>query len=373
MGLPEQIVRLARRKDSAGPVASVYLNTHWVDEHQRERTRVFLKEELGRVQPGARDEALAAALDWIEAQASALVGQAAHPRSRGVALFAGADLRETVASRVPFENTLAVAGRPLLRPLATALSAAPGVVVAFVDAEAARLIPVLLAGPGEEVRLDSELPGHHKRGGWAQLAQSRYQRHLEAQRGRHLDAVAEALSRLVEEEPVERIVIAGAADSAAALRRTLDPAVAGQVAATIAGSRHEPASELIARATEALGPLTARETQATVDAILTDAAKGGQAVAGLEGTLEAVSRGAVDRLFLLRDAKEDGGACVGCAALQPGHGATCRRCGQPTAALELGEAMVTRAIATGGAATFVTAHPGLARAGGVAARLRFAP
>jgi hypothetical protein len=35
--------------------------------------------------------------------------------------------------------------------------------------------------------------------------------------------------------------------------------------------------------------------------------------------------------------------------------------------------MVTRAIATGGAATIVTAHQGLARAGGVAARLRFAP
>lgn len=48
MTLAEQIVRLSKLKASTGSVVSVYLNTRWTDEHQRERTRLFLKGELHR-------------------------------------------------------------------------------------------------------------------------------------------------------------------------------------------------------------------------------------------------------------------------------------------------------------------------------------
>jgi peptide subunit release factor 1 (eRF1) len=221
------------------------------------------------------------------------------------------------------------------------------------------------------VRLESEVPGHHRRGGWAQLALGHYQRHIEERRGRHLDAVAEALGRLVTEQSLERIVIAGTPDSAGSFRRVLPSAVTARVAGIVPGRRHEPASDLVTRAGELVGRIAAQEVDVAVDGLLTEAAKGGQGAASLEGVLEAVRRGAVDRLYLLRDFRERGRACTACAALQPGDAATCRLCRQATASVELGEAMVTRTIAAGGAVTMVGAHAALGTVGGVAARLRF--
>ena len=370
----EQIVRLSKLNASTGPVVSVYLNTRWTDQHQRERTRLFLKGELRRAREASPGESLSDALDWIETEGEALISQTSHADARGVALFAcpALGLREVIPVRASLENAVVVADRPFLRPLAAAEGETPPTLVVFIDAESARLIPLLEAGAGEEVRLESEIPGHHRRGGWAQLALGHYQRHIEERRERHLEAVAEALGRLVEEQGLERIVIAGSPDSAGAFRRALPSTVIARVAGVVSGRRDEPASELVGRAAELVGRVAAREVGAAVDGLLTEAAKGGQAAASLEGVLEAVGRGAVDRLYLLRDFRERGRACIACAALQPGDAATCRLCRQATASVELGEAMVTRTIAAGGAVTMVDAHAALGAVGGVVARLRFA-
>jgi len=375
MTLTDQVARLARLHDAAGPVVSVYLNTAWTDERQRERTRLFLKGELRRIRAEGPADGVAAALDWVEAEAEAIIGRTSHAGAHGVAIFAGptASLREVISVRAPLENALVVADRPLLRPLAAALGEAPPTLVVFIDTEAARLVPILDSGPGEEVRLDSAVLGHHRRGGWAQLAESHYRRHIEEQRERHLEAVSKALSRLVQHYGLERIVIAGTADSARAFQRVLPSAVAARVAGIVSGSRHEPASVLAARASSLTGRVTGLETEAAVHAVLAEAVKGGHAAASLEGVLEALQRGAVARLYLLREARWQGQACTGCAALQPGAAPTCRLCRQATTAAELGDAMVARTIAAGGTVTVVEAHGALGAVGGVAARLRFVP
>jgi hypothetical protein len=84
--------------------------------------------------------------------------------------------------RVAFEDTFVVADAPHLRPLAELAEETPPVLIVFVDAESARLVPLTASGAGEEVALRGDVPGHHSRGGWAQLAQSRYQRHTQDHR-----------------------------------------------------------------------------------------------------------------------------------------------------------------------------------------------
>jgi peptide subunit release factor 1 (eRF1) len=309
----------------------------------------------------------------VEAQAESVISQASHGDAHGVVLFAcpALGLREVIPLRVPVENAVTVADQPLLRPLAAVLGESPPALVVFVDTESARLVPILDAGLGEEVHLDSDVPGHHRRGGWAQLAESRYRRHIDARRDQHLEAVSVALARLVQDHGLEQIVIAGRADSAGALRQALPEAVAARVAGIVPASRNEPARQLAARAGDLISRVTALDTEAAVDAVLTEAAKGGQAAASLEGVLEAVRRGAVDRLYLLRGFHERGSACGSCGAVQPGAAAPCRLCKQPGAAVELGEAMVSRTIAAGGTVTALDAHAALGAVGGVAARLRF--
>jgi hypothetical protein len=74
---------------------------------------------------------------------------------------------------------------------------------------------------------------------------------------------------------------------------------------------------------------------------------------------------------LLTSYEDHGQLCVSCRGLQARRNALCRWCGATTVERELGEAMVQRVLASGGDVASVDVHAGLARAGGVAALLRY--
>lgn len=372
MDLRERMSALARLDKATSPVVSLYLNTRWADEHQRERVRVFLKTNLSDARTSAGPD-LRADLEWIEAEGERLVEQAVRPEVQGVAFFAckPLGLRETLRVRRPFPNTFMVGDRPLLTPLAALAAETSPTVVVFVDGSHARLIPIEPDGSGDEVTLEHEVPGRHNRGGWALLAQSRYQRHIEAHRDQHFEAVIEALQEPPTESDRRRIVLAGEDRTVAVFRARLPVPVTARVAGAISAARYEAASVLADRATALLTRLDASEQQRIVDEIVTEAAKAGHAIAGVEGTLQAVARRAVRRLYLLRGFSEAGMACGTCAALQPGAAPKCRMCGGRTKQVQLGDEIVDRVITAGGELTMIDAHVALERVGGIAALLRF--
>jgi peptide subunit release factor 1 (eRF1) len=363
---------LSQMATAPSPVVSVYLNTHWRDEHQRERARVFLKNELRRARVGATAE-LDADLAWVERQGEALVGKSeACPNARAIALFAcrSAGLREVLPLRAPVDDFFVVGAGPHLRRLAALIEAAPLALIVLVDGVSARLVPLLADGAGEVVTLEGDVHGRHRQGGWQLLAQSRYQRHIQEQRGHHFDAFAAALTELVDELGVERILLAGSPRAVAVFRSHLDRRIGRMVAGAIAGAAHEPVDVLVARAMELLGRRKAKNEAAEVQEVVVEAAKGGAATAGVEATLDAASRGAVRRLYLLKTFHEAGRRCSACGVIQPGSGGDCRVCGGDTEALELGEALVERVVATGGSVDMVE-EPWLGRVEGVAALLRY--
>src|SRR5512138_99096 len=119
--LPHEITarveRLRRSRATTPEIVSVYLNTRWSDEHQRNRTRVFLAGELHRAREaglGTPDD-----LDWIEQEGRELVAQGELSDAHGVALFAcrGLGLRDIIPVRMSFEEMFVVAERPRLGPL----------------------------------------------------------------------------------------------------------------------------------------------------------------------------------------------------------------------------------------------------------------
>jgi rubrerythrin len=373
--LEDRLADLAAVEPGLVPVVSVYLDTRWRDEHQRDRARVLVKtHERAARERGARPEDLA----WLDAQVARLVDGSLAPGAPGVALFAGGDggLREVVPSAVPFEDAWFVDGVPVLGPLAAAAGRLPEAVVVFVDAQRARLIP-LSPGAGappsdeDEVVLASDVPGHHRRGGWLLLAQSRYQRHIAAHRDRHYDAVAGALGEAVGGDAEVRIVLAGEPRRATELRQHLPAPLDARVAGVVPASRHESAAVIAGRAAALLAARRAAETAAEVEAVITEAAKGGRAVTGAEATFAAAARGAVRRLYLLRGFRSDARACRACGYLVTGPAPACPVC---RAGVDEGEAsatLVDLVLGKGGAVDVVDEHRGLAEAGGVAARLRY--
>src|SRR3989442_934731 len=194
MDLKARLSELARWQPCPTPVVSVYLDTEWTDEQQRERVRIFLKNALR----DARERALAAPadLDWIERQGRAVIDREVLEAANGAALFAceAAGLREMVPVRMPFEPTFVVESTPFLRPLAGLPDDTPASLVVFVDGTTARLIPLNTTGPESEAVLEAQVEGRHSMGGWAALAQSRYQRHIEMHREQHFEATAAAVT-----------------------------------------------------------------------------------------------------------------------------------------------------------------------------------
>ena len=374
MDLRARMAELAKIGKAATPVVSVYLDTRWSDEHQRDRVRIFLKNGIAKAREARSRRAAPADLDWIQSAGDELVSQAAAPDTRGVALFAceSAGLREVLRFRTPFVDSFAVDDTPFLAPLTAAVQQTLATLVAFVDSESARLMHVTREGLGEEVALATDMPGHHSRGDeWVQFAQSRYERHIREHRGRHFAAVAESLGQLIEAHGVERIVLAGEPKNLSALRRELPPRIAAHIVGDVSAARHEPSSVIVGRAVELITHLDASSDVPAVDAVLTEAAKSRQAVAGMEETVEAVNRGAVRRLYVLRGVRGPASACPECGALFPGMAEDCRLCGKALQAVELGESLVRRVLAAGGTVETVEAHQRLAAVGGVAALLRY--
>jgi hypothetical protein len=339
----DRLRALAGIEDPTGAVVSVYLDTRWTDEHQRDRARLFVANEARRARSGVAP-GLSKDLAWIEAEVAGLVSEGGTEGAQGVALFAcdALGLRELVRSRLPFVDSFAIGDRPHLAPLVEATEGALPALIVFVDGVSARLIPLGAEGAGDEVTLEHAVEGRHRQGGWALLAQSRYKRHIEAHRDRHYEAVADAVTTLVDAGGVARLELAGEARAVALFRGHVPSRLQSRIAGTMPGAAYETSSQLVERAATLLARDDRRAESEALATVLTEAAKGGRAVAGVQPTLEAAARGAVHRLYVL-------------------HG------------VQAPDGVVERVLAAGGAVEVVDADAGLARVGGIAARLRWAP
>ena len=368
----QRVRELARLESSGSPVVSVYLNTEWVDEHQRERVRIFVKNALAEARGrrwADRDD-----LDWIERQSGTLIECAVFEDANGAVLFAcgSASLRELLPLRVPFDDTFVVDARPYVRPLAGIVDDTPPALVVLADGVSARLIALDASGVTDETVLQAEVPGRHESGGWADLARSRYERHILEHREQHFAAVAAAIGAWTERYGAHHIVLAAEPRSAAALRKHLPDSVAARIAGVVAGARHESSPVIADHAAGVLARVAQQADERRVDEALADAAEGSTTVAGVAATVGAVNRNAVRHLYVLTTFREPGAVCQDCGALQRGVHFTCPFCGRGIRTIELGEALVERVLASGGEVTTLESHRPLAGHGGVVARLRYA-
>ena len=81
----------------------------------------------------------------------------------------------------------------------------------------------------------------------------------------------------------------------------------------------------------------------------------------------------MQRLYLLPEFDSPGTVCRGCNVLQPADSAErCRFCGDAVQPIDLGEAMTSRVLASGGRVGLTGRHAALSSRGGVGAILRYA-
>lgn len=294
--LSDLLDKLARFDATGDPVVSLYLNLA-ADQHGKDHYAPFLRKELlarGRTFP--EGSAARASFDRdakrIEQYLSGVPASA-----NGLAIFAcsARDLFEAVLLDAPItQHRLSVSAQPHLAPLALVLDQHPRHALVLADSHAARIFVV---GPGRtrEETVEGEAIRRSAAGGWSQ---ARYQRHVDKLQAEHARELVKTLERLVREEHVAHVILAGDEVNIPLVKNELSKELAAKVIDVVRLEAHAPEHEILQTAAEALRRHDAAGDVEIVASTLDDYRAGGLAAAGPAETLAALVVGQVDELYL---------------------------------------------------------------------------
>ena len=300
MDVIEIVDRLAERAPVDLPFISLYVST-LPDDTGREHYEATIRKELrARARTFPPHSAERASFDRDVERILEYLYRAVNPAANGVAIFACAgadDFFEAVQLPVPIErHQLFVDRRPHLYPLARLHDQYRRYAAVVADAHTAR---IFVFGAGETrraERVDSERTVHRNAaGGWSQ---ARYQRRMDNFQAQHAREVAEALARVVRDENIDQIVLAGDEPMLTVLRDALGKPLVGKVIDEMSLPADAPEHEVLETTLAAVRIQDAITDAEKVERLVSEYRRGGLAVVGLEETLSALSNGQVDEVLL---------------------------------------------------------------------------
>lgn len=380
MDMRSEIRKLARMEESSYPFLSLYLNTKWDDEQQRERIRLFTKNRLKKIYDQLQKQE-----QWqktffedqqqIERFVEGLIRRVHNEDVSGIAIFScsGTGTFLTYPSIIPFENECFISNFPILKPLVRLLSQYQNTLVVMVETDSAKLFEVSLEGMMTETSIESYVPGRHDQGGWAQM---RYQRHIKDHMDKHHKDVAELLTELFDSGKWKRIILIGQDRIIANFKAFLPERVKQHIVETFSMDFSEERSKVLSRVFERLLRREKEEVDRQVQELMERAYKNGIATFGLNGTLEAMNGGQVHTLYLLTSFSVSGEKCTQCDSLIPfisskNRPTPCSFCKGRTKMVNLGEEMIRSVLRQDGEVKLAEENPILKERDGVGAALRF--
>ncbi len=372
----ELLRQLAGFEAAPSLCASIYLPVRWRDEQQRERVRLFVKEEARQVRvrlgDGEADDRLRRDLTRAEELVEERVRQSIDPSDRGLALFLSSPHGLELALRLGEPPTARLhVGRALLLAPLFAL-AARRTLVAAIDHHAARIGVATasrfdhLEAPESGIELPQRTSASARHAvGW------RFAGHI----GSWLSDAASRIVDLLRETRAERLVLVARPSIAEAVEECLPQR---ERALVLRVEHSDPTAADDGAIAELARAACAEATRAAVDGLLDEvgsiergASGQGRVAVGAAAVVRAANEGRLRALVLSARFSAVGWRCSACGAVGEGGSASCVACGIPVAANDLGEALVRRAILSGARIDVLDRLTRLDVAGGVAATLRF--
>lgn len=378
MKMRSEIKRLARIEEANAPFISIYLNTKWSDEQQRERIRLFIKNQLKKGYDKLQNKE-----DWqrhfiddqkqIERYVEGLIRQNYEEGVNGIAIFSRSATKTflTYPSVIPFENEFFISETPVLKPLTKLSSQYQNILVVMVETDSAKLLEISLEGLTEEISIESYVPGKHDQGGWAQM---RYQRHIKYHMDRHHLDVANHLTTLFDSGNWKRIVIIGQDRIVANFKNFLPERIRQQTADTFSTDFSQARSEILEKVFRRLVEREREDINNQVKELMERAYKKGTANFGLNGTLDAINAGQVHTLYVLTSFSLTGSKCVKCGALLPSFNpeiSGCPLCKGKIKSVDLAEEMIKSVVRQDGDVKWADENKILKDYDGVGVSLRF--
>ncbi len=377
----EQIIdRLAAFEPTEGlPVISLYLNAQ-ANEHGRQDFERFLRKEFSeRARTFKAHTPERESFDRDVERINEYLRDELRPETNGVAVFAcsGADdFFEPVQTAAPIENhRLYIYNQPHLYPLARLMDQYPRYAVLVADTNRARLF---VFGRGKALSSDEiqnvKTKGA-KVGGWSQM---RYQRHLEQYHMQHAKEVSDVLERIVREDDIKHIILAGDEVIIPKLKEQFPKAVADKIVDVLSLDINAPEHEVLAESMEAMREHDAQTDAEKVERLLNEYRAGGLAVVGSTDTLDALAMGQVEELVIVAQQQNVEGSREDVEILADAEVAEPVVAGQDGAAANIepdsvvvAADLVARARQTSARITFIEDPQLLEEVGGCGAFLRY--
>ena len=335
-------------------MVSLYLDMR-PDEHGRDHFRPFVRKEFARsLRTFNGGPAARASLEQDVAEIYRYLDGVDRAAS-GVALFtcSGAGLFEPIVLEAPVDaHLLHVSSQPHLYPLARLADAYPSYAVLLADTHSARIIVVSGNAVRHTATIDSPKTKRHKMGG---AAQARYQRHVENFHLLHVKEVIDVLTRLMRDEGITSLIVAGDEVIVPLLQDQLPADIASRSVGVLRLDVRTPEREVLEATIPVMRRRDADTDREQVDALLDAYRAGGRAVVGVSATRRALTLGQVDQLVITAAPE----------TIQVPQAAT------NGAKERAAEELVIKAHQTGASVRFVEDLSLLAAAGGVGAFLRF--
>jgi len=295
----EQLQRLVDFEPTTCPVVSLYLNTQ-PDDHGRDDFEVFLRREFAsraRTFHAGSPEAESFAKDT--ARIRDYIENRLKPSANGLAIFAcwgAGEFFEAMQLNAPVDrHRLYVYNQPHLYHLARLDDEYPRYAALVTDANSAR---IFVFGLGEKLsgeKVKGKKVQRVKVGGWSQ---ARYQRRVENAHKEHAREAIDALGRIVREEGIKHVVIAGDPAIVPLIQQELPKDLADKLVDTLRLDTKAPEQEIFTATLDAIREQDAATDAEKVNRLFEQFRAGGLAVLGPQDTLEALANGQVDELLI---------------------------------------------------------------------------
>ncbi len=368
----ENRLRELATRESRGPFLSLYLDTQRADEAQRDRIRVFLKNETHRIRENLGGNGNDHAIERGIRQIESYMENDLAPDTRGVAIFSCPtdDVFIPLQLPVTVRPELSIGTRPHLRQLAAIRRQHPRVVLAMIDAKSARLFRVEFGTILEELDLtDPEMPRRHDQGGWSQL---NMQRHVQDHIDRLHKEVAEIVARMIDRNQVEYVILSGQERSLANFRTQLPKKVDEKIIGTLHLDIRSSEAQALEACRAIIDTQQLLELRTRLGELEEATRSGGRGAIGVAAVIDAVNQRRLAHLFVSQNASARGWRCTACGTLGEAIPVGCPICGEAVATIELVEEFIAAAHRADAAVDFVPAGSALLEEGnGVGALLRF--
>ena len=287
------------------PVISLYLDAR-VNEQGKRQFLPFVRKQLTERAKSFDNNSLE--LESFEKDVERIttyLEEGINSTTSGLAIFACAaadDFFEVGEFEAPFEqNRLFVSDRPHVYPLARVAHQFRRYAVVLADTNRARIFVFAAGRAVNEEEIENVKTKRTSVGGWSQ---ARYQRHEENYHLQHAKEVVDMLERVVREEEIEQIILAGDESVVIPLLReqlpkTLEEKVIDAMSLGIDTPEHELFEESLT-VFQRHDSLTDMEK---VERLMNEYRGDNLGVAGVPETLAALSNGQVEELLIVSSAE----------------------------------------------------------------------